>query len=469
METKTAVNYNAQLLSGNALRNVADLDHSKIQGDKEKLNGLIAAYETMLDCVDVLFTYTPIPSDGCTTEEWRAFLNRLYFGVIKETSDYGTTSVTQGVAQYRFDNLLSKIELPKTMGFINCGSGGLKFQVCAVRALNKDTNIVHMLFECKGTGEEPSVNAMRMGSFVPKREIAPEEQTRRLNASLVQLRKELVARGLSSKIVLSAYVTGPARLHFEECQDKEEKESMEDEVEEFLQSHDFDEQEVWIVPWNQEGSFFMTQKQESEMELLAAQSLYGNLAKAGLIDEHVAVFETWATGRGSTQMNKFLAPVGMDIPGELKATVPRDFLKALQAGLAKDMYSKQKLFSKDAKLVIALKSGFAMLLDNKENQWIIESIRNQDVVLEGKNEEESNEGDEDEEESIFCATEQEANILMHVKRSRSADSGVDARATKMREKIAGLKSEISSIRGSIADAEARLANMETELDMLAVL
>ncbi len=369
------MDYNAQLLPANAFYNMTNLDHNKLQGDKNKLIGPVTVYETLLACVGMLFAYTPTSLDKFTIEEWHKFLYRIYFGVIKETEDFGTTSVSQGVAEYRFRKL--EMEAPEIMGFINNGTGASKFQVCKVRTLTKDIDIVHMLFECKGTGEEPSLNSMRIGSFIPKNEIAKDEQTKRLNKSLDMLRNELKLKGLPLKIVLSAFITGPLRLHFE--QNKLEQEIMEKEVHEFFQSHEFDKDEVSIVPWNHE-SYFMTQTQESEMECLAAESLYSNLAKANLIDKNIVVFETWGVGRGSCQMGKFLVPLGMDSSIEFKANIPAHYLKELKDGLANDLYARFKNLPESANLVIALKSGFAMLLENKQNQWVIQSIRNAETV-----------------------------------------------------------------------------------------
>ena len=122
------VDYKAKLLSAVALWQTNELDLSKLNGDASKISGPVAAFEALQSCIYALFNYMPSKADGFSQLEWNDFLKRLYFGVIKETPDYGTTSVSQGVAEMRFrrtgDNHSG------IMGFLNGGTGG-KFLLIA--------------------------------------------------------------------------------------------------------------------------------------------------------------------------------------------------------------------------------------------------------------------------------------------------------------------------------------------------
>ena len=115
------VDYYAKLLPAVALWQTNKLDLSKLNGDVSKISGLVAAYEGLHRCVDALFAYVPSQTDGFSQVEWNDFLKRIYFGVIKETANYGTTSVSQGVAEMRFRKTGGNAEI---MGFLNGGTGG---------------------------------------------------------------------------------------------------------------------------------------------------------------------------------------------------------------------------------------------------------------------------------------------------------------------------------------------------------
>jgi len=310
-----------------------------------------------------------------------------------------------------------------------------------------------MLFECKGTGQEPSLNAMHISTFVPQKEIPIEVQRQRLEASLQNVKDQLTMRGLPLPIVLSAFATGPIRAHYEQ-QSEEEQQRMETEVQTFFLSHSH--LDVSIMPWNGK-SFFMTQKEEAEMEKLAAESLYENLVAADLLDEDVVVFETWGTGRGSSQIGQCLQPIGMDKEIDLKTVVPAKYQEELQHGLAKNMFQHSRSFGfQNAKLVIALKSGFAMLLDDEKNDWVINEIRTTAIhqhIHSKENDEidEGDEGDEEEEQQV----QQTVRMVLH-----------DEDASLFREVLTGLKklqTSVDEIQDMLAQHRERLQAIEERL------
>jgi len=119
------------------------------------------------------------------------------------------------------------------------------------------------------------------------------------------------------------------------------------------------------------------------MEQLATTSLYNNLAKENQIDSNVLVTGTYAMGRGSTQMGSFLACLGMNQDATIRTELGTSFRGQVR-DIARKMYSERLSQPKNCKYVIALKSGFAMLLEDKANAWLLmllQSLAKNQVTL----------------------------------------------------------------------------------------
>ncbi len=340
---------------------------TQIRGDRDKLKGPTAAFNVFIDCADVLVNYMPCKEDGFTLQDWEGYLDRVKFGLIKESKMLGKTSVTQGVAQKMLDE--NRFDTPSKI-FAKCGTNGMKLQV-AVRGKafadeEKKHPIVFIRFECKENPERTSPNKLKLGNWtLSKSPDRLEIHQGRLSVEMQNLGNELAYRKMDSPKVLHVYIKGPARDYWERASD-DDKKAMEDDVDQLFEG-------VAHVPWNGK-SYFMTQQEESDMEFLAAKSLYSNLHKAGLLPK-VEVVSSWGIGRGSLQMGDFQLSVGMDDDVVQRNAVCRYFRDALKYGLAKELFDESKQYPPDAILVIALKSGFTILLDSPSESWLLREIQ----------------------------------------------------------------------------------------------
>ncbi len=319
-----------------------NLDETKVE-NRAKNTGPISGYKLFRACATELSLLNH--------PKLQAVLKNTYFGTIKETEDCGTTSVSQGIAQllYNGNRFDGKLKV-----FANFGTGGLKLQVAAKRIVN-DEEIVYIQHECKEGKEEPSPNRLKIGHFVPQNgaeDLAIHQA--RICQSLDRLKVEL---GTEDYGPICTFVTGPVRAAWEKANDHNQ-EMMERDLFALFKSQNF-------VPWNGK-SFFMSQDVESEMETLAASSMYENLHLSGYLEEEMVVLCSWGIGRGSLQMGKFQLPYGME-HDDLEL-VPDLFSQ----GFADRLVGMANLYPPNTKFVIALKSGFAILLD--QQKWLMESV-----------------------------------------------------------------------------------------------
>lgn len=279
--------------------------------------------------------------------EWKTIRETVLLGLIKDTKKQGNTSVSMGAAKLKFDENKST----RRVGFLNCGTGGIKYQLYSSKRCQ------HLKDEFKPKGGA-SPNALEIGSFKPKQPVSFEAT------------KELLAKELANKdipwaekedVPLYAFVTGTIREHWERA-DEQEKAVLEAKMKELFEPHN-------IKP--QGPSYFMPQDDEGTLELLGAQQMYANLVEAGLLDSGTKVVGSLGIGKGSCQW-MIQEPDGkMTLVGHKAGmtNLPKlaelsDTLTTAYGDSVKWTKFKQSLQAAGNGL-IALKSGAALLIDNK--------------------------------------------------------------------------------------------------------
>jgi hypothetical protein len=119
--------------------------------------GALAAFESLLVIVVEMYE-----AEGAVG--WSTFLNKLWFGHIQETKNYGTSSVFQGLAvDYFTDNPNEAV-----IAMAHCGTDGMTCQVAIQQPAAEQSTIVHILSECKSVANEPCSNKLKLGSYFPK-------------------------------------------------------------------------------------------------------------------------------------------------------------------------------------------------------------------------------------------------------------------------------------------------------------
>ncbi len=361
------MNYDSLIIPAKIFNTMPLLKVNEIATNEPKLWGPIGGFNTLVKCVRSMFAYNfVIPGNQIA---WNNFLERLSFGLIKETVEHGTTSVSFGVAQ--------TIKWKKSdviMGFGNGGTGGLKIQIVEQVTLLDETQFLKMGFESKGTGEEPNVNALQLGHWIPEKKSDFKSESKKLVVSIQKLKEQCKKRGFQTRMKLYTFTTGPSRAVWEKSQSQEEKDAMEADARAFYNSHG--DADVIFEPWNGE-TFFMTQKEEAEMESKAAAALYKNLIDARLLQSNVTLVDTWGLGAGSCQFGQHLGiPIGMkDSEKPIFQDIVAKFEFALDQGLAVELLDQSQTYPSDANLVIALKSGFALLLNDKKHDWLLRTAQ----------------------------------------------------------------------------------------------
>jgi hypothetical protein len=283
--------------------------------------------------------------DARGDKEWGQIRGTIALGLIKDTKKYGNTSVSMGAAKSKFD------ASPRTenIGFLNCGTGGIKYQ------LYSSTGCLHLKGEFKPK-DGASPNALEVGKFKPKKPIN-FELTRELFAK--ELADAPWARELN--VPVYAFVTGTVREHWENA-GADEKQLMESKMKELFAPRG-------ILPLG--SSYFMSQDDEGTFELLGSQRMYANLVEAGLLNPGTMVVGSLGIGKGSCQWMIQEVDGTISLVGH-KAGMTNIVRLAQLSQTLMDTYRDsvkwekfKQTFKVAGKGVIALKSGAALLIDNK--------------------------------------------------------------------------------------------------------
>ncbi len=231
-------------------------------------DAIVVALRTVLELMFNLW-YT-------ADEQWIALRNRVRIGLVKDTKKYGNTSVSQGCAVNYFSTNPDKTNV----AFLNCGTGGIKYQV-----YKNDNGLITVVSEFKPeNGASPQVFAKPLG----------DETSKEIVKQHTLLKSEMEASGIPFDCEVFAFVTGTIRANWENGSTTERV--------------DFDsyvEMMFAAIPAIKPispTSFFLTQDAEGELESLGTTSMYDNLSIAGELQSGVRTAAIIGIGRGSVQL-----------------------------------------------------------------------------------------------------------------------------------------------------------------------
>lgn len=321
--------------------------------DKINNDGQIIGFTSSLDVCIKLWRMN--------NARWLAIRNRVHIGYIKGTKKHGNTSVSMGLAVRYFEKNTNK----SCVIFLNCGTGGIKYQCYAQKA-----NIIYLLFEFKPENRT-GPNSLKVCTYTPKNEITFEVNVEALKtemADAINSHKELLGSDIQQVDVL-AFITGDIRKKFEDST-QENKQIFENILKDYFHG---------IAKEFNGMSYFMSQDEEGTLELVGADTMYKNLTNANLLElDGASVVGSFGIGRGSCQfMTKYYdAAKCTDVFQLIGYTYGMGSLQKLsQVGVFIDETLNNSPEKMDAFLtalesvktpIIAFKSGATLLLENKE-------------------------------------------------------------------------------------------------------
>lgn len=234
--------------------------------------------------------------------ERQMLMYSTFFGLIKDTKEHGNTSVSMGVASLFFEDASHKQHLLEIGGF---GAGGMKPSMFHV---NQKGHVSCLMDDMKGTDAMPNPNLLKIGTFCPSQKLSTMmEEKAKLDKCVQLLKKKEDSLGYDDLTTFKvAYITGPLREHYEKKKFINSDECLE--IDAAFTNSFFNEYK--FLPLRNSNSYFMSQKNESLMELKAVQSMYSNLFDDNLITNKNVVL-SMGLGRSSFQCGDVMAYFGM--------------------------------------------------------------------------------------------------------------------------------------------------------------
>ena len=369
-----------------------DIDeYIKKKENKEKYSKLTenwGPYKALYSTLRLLFELWNNPDDM-----WTKFKESFYIGLIKETDTYGDTSVSMGAAVEHFKN-----KDPSDVMFLNCGTGGIKYQIYTKR---KDINIneneiIYARKDYKPANNEYALenitgpNQLNVNGDIEKDPKYIQNKFQMIYelsgfiSGFFPKPKESVNPSIpntNADIPIFAFVTGDKhRQTWEENPDK--KESIDKNMVKYFGEF------AKKLPFNNNDSFLMTQDKEGELELIGTRNMYLNLIKAGLLNKY-EVISSIGIGKGSTQfalidlktdkITTLKEKVGMIAPLENLVkikTLANKFINELKNTTYFSSISTPPV-TNGTKYIIALKSGPTIRLekDREFKNKFLEAVR----------------------------------------------------------------------------------------------
>lgn len=258
-------------------------------------------------------------ANSATQKQWLALKSKLKLQLIKDTEEYGTTSVSMGYAQKLLDDNQYLRNNLLVLG--NCGTGGLK-----VGFYKRHNGILRAVSEdLKQTGNVPSLNKVaetiqmeqdlneqRLFTYdvatLQQHQSYLQEYSQQVKRRIQGLREQrLFGISESTEVYYAAFVTGPVRENWEKAIDQKD----------FNKANWLDAfvEEFFIKSPFQNVAYFISQQEEADWELLAAQTMHKNLAEHKQLGDDIGtrgrVIACGGVGMGSLQFGSFLIPHGM--------------------------------------------------------------------------------------------------------------------------------------------------------------
>lgn len=236
-------------------------------------------------------------------DSWKRVRDQVKVGIIKDTVSHGNTSVSMGAA-----TLVFGLENLPRVCFLNCGTGGIKYQVYQNRVQGDADTYINVTSEYKPaelarSGKDDVVFAkfsdMVCGKYPERlkeseRKKITHPQTKEQIESYIK--KELEKSGLDSSIPKYAFITGSIRSFYED--NKEDRTEMDEIV-----SSVFDKLNIKPLPLKlgDKCSFFLPQASEGALELLGTRKMYENLYLDNLFPDKPEVICSFGIGAGTIQ------------------------------------------------------------------------------------------------------------------------------------------------------------------------
>lgn len=287
-----------------------------------------------------MFWHHPSPT-------WRNKLRKRFcVGFIKDTKQYGNTSVSMGVFTKKHSLLKNKELL-----CLNCGTGGIKFQY-----------FINIGAECYVMEEKPGKNT----SFLSPNDLEVFDETamhsyrKQLTAELQQVKQKFNI--VNKDIVVVAVITGTLRA--KRFNDPDKYAFLDNAMRNYFPAE--------VQPHTPGQSFFITQAEEAFYEYLGARGMYNLLSSCEAIENGIGVVGSFGIGKGSGQMHIQLDPgLHADDGILLQAECGMDNEEELQklSSIFYDQWSKNIAWICDNETqlpqwpTIAVKSGPALFLE----------------------------------------------------------------------------------------------------------
>lgn len=374
----------------------ADFDFKNMVPFVPENFGPIAGMESLKIIAKALLNHEP--GDDVQRKEWGFLKQRIQLQLIKDTKEYGTTSVSMGFVQRDIDE--SGADETEHLVYVigNCGINGM-----SVRFYKKVDGVLRAITDDIKRNEKPSPNPniLALGEFY--RPLGSDKETNKLEFAkqreylegyckdIRQKLQELQASnafgcGQAKPSYYLTFITGPARAAWEKANPREQV-CMEESMNLFFEGSPFAD-ESWC---------FMKQKEEGYLELLAAQTMHFNLAQKGLlgdgsgssIGKRGRILACGGVGMESLQFGSFLIPFGMSNAikdGEYFEGLTDAVQSAIQVEISslvafllqawRQVAKEEKVDKKEDKEeytqmdlipIIALKSGMLLLLNSNKD------------------------------------------------------------------------------------------------------
>lgn len=282
--------------------------------------------------------------------KWVEVRDQVWVGTIKDEAQYGTSSVSMGVAVEYFE---ANAKAQRVL-ILNCGTGGTKYGLytrspCIHEALRKDDSskdgqisglaIPNVGYNCTAYGLKIFRTVEQVKNIIAA-DIAKAIQTCREKNSWDDETESI------------AFVTGSIRdYYFKTPRDRAEMDKALNGL--------FTDKSIGV---KSQASYFLDQKREGELELRAVQALHYNMGEAGRISKGFVPIVSLGIGRGSAQwgMNGdvIMHDAGMNSIAEL-AKLGKNITRTLQSGRVWNLFFKSVVqqIKEGNKPMIALKSG----------------------------------------------------------------------------------------------------------------
>jgi len=289
-----------------AMELVAEVLEQKLKFDSTEVDDFKALVVPLKNIADTNFSrlMDSLPGDGDATvvalratlwtlhgmwhsknPRWRSVRNRFRVGIVKETNTCGNTSVSMGFAARYFKENPNR----QSVGFINCGSGGNKYQ----QYLKLSDGTVAVGYEGKPkNGSSPGL--FTVAGFVPDKGALDDNAN---NTLLCKEIEDYYAKAEATHGVdpgeLFAFVTGKFRNHWEKGDDGV-KAQMNERMNNYFGSSCRN-----VHP--AEETFVLKQDTEGERESDGTARMYDQLRAHELINPGVVPIVVDGIGQGSVQ------------------------------------------------------------------------------------------------------------------------------------------------------------------------